>query len=303
MPDSRSFTRIAAMQDHRITTRQTVPSGTDIDETPVENQIPESVEIAEETDHEEQSVYVASQWQLMWWKFKRHKLAMVGTAIVIVLYLIALFPHFLAPNNPNEVSAQYTYAPPQGLHFFREVDGETVFGLYVYGYQAEINQETFERTFTIDESQVVPVGFLVRGHEYKILGLIPFDWHLFGPEDPDQPFYPLGADRLGQDLLSRLIVATRISMSIGLLGVVISLVLGIIIGGISGFYGGGTDTFIQRIIEFLQSIPSIPLWLGLAAAIPPTWSVIQTYFAITIILSIIGWTGLARVVRGAHHAS
>lgn len=286
------------MRNHQVTPRQIAPPSTAIDDPPVEDRVPESEQIAEETHHEEQSVFVASHWQLMWWKFKRHKLAMVGLVIVAILYLIALVPYFLAPNDPNEVTAQYTYAPPQGIHFFRQEDGETVFGAYVYGYQAEINQETFERVFTIDEEQVVPVGFWVEGYEYEILGLIPFDRHLFGPEDPDQPFYPLGADRLGQDLLSRLIVATRISMTIGLLGVALSLVLGIILGGVSGYFGGGIDTFIQRIIEFLQSIPSIPLWMGLAAAIPPTWSQIQTYFAITVILSIIGWTGLARVVRG-----
>lgn len=260
--------------------------------------MPEGAELSEQTHHEEQKVYVASPWKLMWWKFKRHKLAMGGMIVVAILYLVAIFAHFLAPNDPTEVNAQYTYAPPQGLHFFRQEDGETVIGMYVHGYKAEINEETFERVFTIDEEQVVPVGFWVKGHEYKLFGLIPVDRHLFGPADASEPFYPLGADRLGQDLLSRLIVGTRISMSIGLLGVALSLVLGVVIGGISGYFSGGVDTIIQRIIEFLQSIPAIPLWMGLAAAIPPTWSQLQTYFGITLILSIIGWTGLARVVRG-----
>lgn len=260
--------------------------------------VPENVEISEQTGQEVSTVFVASQWRLMWWKFKRHKLAMGGLIIVILLYLMAIFAELLAPNDPTEVNAAYTYAPPQTMGLYREENGERVFGLYVHGYKSEIDQATLTKTFTIDESQTIPVGFWVRGYEYKLLGFIPFDRHLFGPANPGDPFYPLGADRLGQDLLSRLIVGTRISMSIGLIGVAISLVLGILLGGISGYFGGGVDTAIQRFIEFLQSIPGIPLWMGLAAALPKTWSALQTYFGITIILSILGWTGLARVVRG-----
>jgi len=259
---------------------------------------PEGVELTEETHHNEQAVFVASQWKLVWWKFKRHKLAMAGLVIVLLLYLIAAFAELLATRNPNEVNAAYTYAPPQRLGLFREEDGERVFGLHVKGYQSEIDPDTFARTFTINEDEIVPVGFWVKGYEYKLLGFIPFDRHLIGPKDLSQPFYVLGADRLGQDLFSRMILGTRISMSIGLIGVTISLVLGIILGGISGYFGGAADTAIQRLIEFLQSIPSIPLWLGLAAALPPTWSPLRTYFGITLILSILGWTGLARVVRG-----
>lgn len=245
-----------------------------------------------------QTAYVASQWRLMWWKFKRHKLAMIGAAVVILLYLIAIFAEFLAPADPNLVSSTYTYAPPQTLRLFTNNDDGLQIGLHVFGLKSEIDQATLSRIFTIDESQRIPVGFFVRGHEYKLFGLIPTDRHLIGPRDPSQPMYILGADRLGQDLLSRMIYGTRISMSIGLFGVLISLVLGILLGGVSGYFGGGIDTFIQRVIEFIRSIPTIPLWLGLAAALPRTWSPLQVYFGITIILSIIGWTGLARVVRG-----
>lgn len=266
--------------------------------SPIEGAVPEDVELIEETGKSEQSVLVASQWKLMWWKFKRHKLAMAGLFIVTFLYIVAIFAEMFATANPNEVNAAYTYAPPQGLNFVREEDGERIFGLYVNGYTSEIDQETLARTFVIDPDEVIPVGFWVRGYEYKLFGLIPFDRHLFGAKDSSQPFYILGADRLGQDLFSRLIVGTRISMSIGLIGVAISLILGIVLGGISGYFGGASDTLIQRFIEFLQSIPSIPLWMGLAAALPKTWSPLQTYFGITIILSILGWTGLARVVRG-----
>ena len=251
-----------------------------------------------EADQSAKTTYVASQWRLMWWKFRRHKLAMVGGLIVILLYLVAIFAEFLAPEDPNQISSTHTYAPPQGLHLFNNVEGDREIGLHTYGYTSVIDQATLSRTFTVDEEVIVPIGFFVEGHPYKLFGVIPTDRHLIGPKDPSQPFYLLGADRLGQDLLSRLIYGTRISMSIGLVGVLISLVLGILLGGISGYFGGAIDTVIQRVIEFVRSVPSIPLWLGLAAALPRTWTPLQVYFGITIILSIIGWTGLARVVRG-----
>jgi peptide/nickel transport system permease protein len=245
-----------------------------------------------------EGIYRASQWKLMWWKFKRHKLAMIGGVIVVLLYLVAAFAEFLAPFDPNVVSSTYTYAPPQRLHLFNRTEDGLDVGLYVYGYESEIDQETLSRTFSIDENTVIPIRLFVQGHEYKLFGIIPTNRHLIGPSDSDQPMYLLGADRLGQDLLSRIIYGTRISMSIGLVGVAISLVLGIILGGISGYFGGGIDIIIQRVIEFLRSIPTIPLWMGLAAALPLTWSPIRVYFGITVILSVIGWTGLARVVRG-----
>lgn len=246
---------------------------------------------------DETMVFMASQWRLMWWKFKRHKLAMIGGVIVILLYLVGIFAEFLAPADPNKVASSYTYSPPQRLHFVDRSDGLD-FGLFVNGLESEIDQETMSRTFTVDEGVRIPVRLFAKGPEYTLFGFIQTDRHLIGPKDPSQPMYLLGADRLGQDLLSRIIFGTRISMSIGLLGVLISLVLGILLGGISGFYGGTTDTIIQRIIEFIRSLPTIPLWMGLAAALPLTWSPIRVYFGITIILSVIGWTGLARVVRG-----
>lgn len=243
----------------------------------------------------ESKAFVASQWTLMWWRFRRHKLALFSAVVLLFIYLLVMpFAEFFAPFPPDKTSTQLTYAPPQTLVLFDE-DG---FNPHVYGYKSELDPVALRRTFVTDPELKVPVRLFVRGYEYKILGLITSDIHLIGPEDPSQPMYLLGADRLGRDVLSRLAHGTRVSMSIGLVGVAISLILGIILGGISGYYGGGVDNFIQRLIEFIRSMPTIPLWLGLAAALPTDWGPIQVYFAITVILSFIGWTGLARVVRG-----
>lgn len=245
----------------------------------------------------ETRAFVASQWQLMWWRFSEHKVAVASGIVVILIYLVALFAEFLAPYTPDVVNAQYLYAPPQTLHLFDTTDGFK-FAPYVYGYQSEVDAAAGRRTFTLDETQKIPVGLFVQGGEYKLWGLFPASRHLIGPLEAGQPMYLLGADRLGRDMLSRLIYGTRISMSIGLVGVAISLVLGVLLGGMSGYYGGVVDNIIQRVIEFLRSIPTIPLWMGLAAALPTNWPPLRIYFGITIILSLIGWTGLARVVRG-----
>jgi peptide/nickel transport system permease protein len=246
----------------------------------------------------EATAFVASQWQLMWWKFRKHRLAMIGGVVTILVYLIAIFVEFLAPLDPNLVNSTYTYAPPQRLHFIEQTPQGTKFHPYVFGYKSVIDKASLRRTFTIDETKVIPVRFFARGYAYHWLGLIPSDRHLLGPAQDGAPMYLLGADRLGEDLLSRLIYGTRISMSIGLVGVLLSLTLGLLLGGISGYFGGTIDTMMQRVIEFLRSIPHIPLWLGLAAALPKTWSPLRVYFGITLILSLIGWTSLARVVRG-----
>ncbi|MCB0062207.1 MAG: ABC transporter permease [Caldilineaceae bacterium] len=246
----------------------------------------------------EDRVEVASQWQLMWWKFRKHKPAMIGGIVTILVYLIAIFAEFLAPFDTERFSAQHTYAPPTPLHFFETTNEGTSFNPYVNGYTVEIDPVALRRTFVVDESVKHYVNLFVEGESYKLLGFYETNIHLIGPEDPDAPMYLLGADRLGRDLLSRLIYGTRISMTIGLVGVALSFVFGILLGGISGFYGGAIDNLIQRVIEFIRSIPSVPLWMALAAAVPSDWSPLRIYFMITIILSFIGWTGLARVVRG-----
>jgi peptide/nickel transport system permease protein len=214
---------------------------------------------------------------------------------LILIYLVALFADFLAPFDPTLTNSSYLYVPPQPLHF---AFGEGQPGVHVYGVTSTVDPVALRREFVIDTTQVIPVKFWVSGWPYKLFGIFKTDIHLFGPADPAQSVYLLGADRLGRDLLSRMIMGTRISMSIGLVGVFFSLILGIFLGGISGYYGGSWDQIIQRTIDFLRSIPSIPLWMGLAAAMPLQWPPQTVYFAITVILSLIGWTSLARVVRG-----
>lgn len=262
-------------------------------------QLPEAMEdpagTPEIVEPAEPGVAVASQWKLTWWSFKRHKLAMVGAVVTLLLYLMVLFAGFLAPYPQNFYSPDHTYAPPQQLHFFD--DGE--FGLYVHPQTAEQDPDSLQLTWTTDESARTEVGLFVQGTEYTLFGFITADRHLIGPEDPSgEPVYLLGADKNGYDIFSRIIHGSVVSMTIGLLGVAISLVIAIVLGGLSGLLGGITDTIIQRIIEFLMSLPAIPLWMALAAAIPPTWTPVERYFAIIVILSLIGWTGLAREVRG-----
>ncbi len=245
----------------------------------------------EPTREVEAKVFVAPQWKLVWWKFRKHKIALISGIILILIYLVAIFADFLAPVEPTFTNSTYLFAPPQSLH----VGGE---GVYANGYTSKVDPVALRRTFVVDPEQKVPLRFFAKGWPYKLLGLFKTDVHLIGPVDPTQTVYLLGADRLGRDLLSRMIMGTRISMSIGLIGVLMSLILGIFLGGISGYFGGSWDQLIQRTIDFLRSIPSIPLWMGLAAAMPLQWPAQTVYFAITVILSLIGWTSLARVVRG-----
>ena len=244
---------------------------------------------------EEPHIYVASQWQLIWWKFRKHKLALISAGVVALIYLIAVLVEPIAPYMPDEYSSGFTYAPPQALHLFHE--GQFV-GPFVYGLKQVIEPVALRRIFTIDPETRIPVGLFVHGPQYKLWGLIESDIHLIGPVEKGQRVFFLGGDKVGRDVFSRIIYGSRISMSIGLVGVVFSLIFGITLGGISGYFGGAVDNVIQRIIEFLRSIPTIPLWMGLAAAVPSDWPSDRIYFSITIILSVIGWTGLARVVRG-----
>lgn len=249
------------------------------------------------------STAVLGQWALMWIRFRKHRLAMIGGVIVAFFYFVALFAEFLAPQTPFEYSAGHPYAPPQSIRLFLRDDTGLQFLPHVVGYTTEVDEVTWRRVFVEDESVVHPLGFFVEGPvTYRLFGLVPWDRHFIGTKTLGAPFYPLGADRLGRDLLTRIIYGTRVSMTIGLVGVGLSFILGIILGGASGYFGGWVDNVIQRLIEFLQSIPSIPLWMALAAAIPQGVDPIVVYFLITVILSILGWTGLARVVRGRFYS-
>ncbi len=246
----------------------------------------------------ETRIVVANQWQLIWWKFRKHRLAMFAGLVTLLLYAVALFAEFIAPYAAGTYSATHTFLPPQNIQLFQQTDAGWRFYPHVYGHKVQVDPESFKRTYVVDEEITYPVGLFVRGEEYELWGLFTLDLHLIGAAQYGDPVHLIGTDRLGRDVLSRAIYGTRVSMSVGLVGVGLSLVLGIILGGISGYYGGLIDNLIQRVIEILRSLPTIPLWMGLSAAIPLTWPPVRVYFAITVLLSLIGWTALAREVRG-----
>jgi len=243
----------------------------------------------------EEKLYVASQWQLMWRKFVKHKLAIFASIILLIFYIVAVFCEFFSTQDIYKRYTKYIYCPPQRMHFFDEEGFH--FRPFVYGLKKKLDLKTFRRIYTEDKTKKYPIYFFIRGDKYKLWDLFETDIHLFGVEEP-RVLFLFGADELGRDLFSRNLYAARISLSIGLIGVALSFILGCVAGGISGYFGGAADMIIQRVIEFLISIPTIPLWMALSAALPADWSPIKVYFGITIILSIVGWCGLARVVRG-----
>ena len=242
---------------------------------------------------EQEAFYRASQWRIMWWKFRRHKIAVVCAAILAVLYLSSLVSEILAPYGLNTRDSRHIYAPPQVVGLFHE---GTFVGPHVYGYNVKLNLETMKREFVPDPDKLQPIRFFCRGDDYEFWGLVEGDFHLMCPAEGGT-LYLLGTDRLGRDMLSRIIYGTRISLTVGLLGILVSFAIGIVLGGISGYYGGWIDNLIQRLIEIVRSFPELPLWMALSAALPVTWSPIFIYFGITIILGLLDWPGLARSVR------
>lgn len=242
---------------------------------------------------------VASQWQLVWWAFKRHRLAMVGLFVTIALYVIAVVPGFFAVNDPSQQNRRSVFHPPQALHIIDSGEnGSWSIRPYIHPYVLARDPVTLASVYKEDSERKVYLQMFGEGYEYSVLGLFNARTHLFASQDASQPLFFFGADRLGRCVYSRIMLGAQISLSVGLLGVFLSLSLGIILGGISGYYGGRIDFAIQRVIELVLSLPTIPIWLALAAALPQDWPATLNYLMITVILSLTGWAQLARVVRG-----
>ncbi len=246
---------------------------------------------------EEEKLFVATQWQLMWWKFRRHKLAMAGTVAIILMYGLALFCEFIGPYEPELTFIKYKLAPPSPIHI-RDVEGKWHLP-FVFKIVRTKDPETLRNLYDEDTTTRYQIRFFVHSTPVRYWGLFESDLHLFGLDVPqeEQGIFLFGADRLGRDLFTRLCYGARVSLSIGLVGVFLSTTIGILLGGVSGYYGGLVDTAVQRVIEFLRNIPTLPLWMALSAAVPPTWPILRVYFAINIILSLQGWTGMAQVTR------
>ncbi len=247
----------------------------------------------EQLTPEQERFYMASQWKLMWWKFRRHQIAVISGVLLLLTFFSILISEILAPYNLATRHTDFIYAPPQAVHFFH--DGSFV-GPFVYGLNYELDMDTLQRVYTSNTQDVQPIRFFCLGDEYEFWGAVPMRFHIVCPAEDGQMFL-LGTDRLGRDMLSRIIYGARISLTVGLIGITISFVLGIILGGLSGYYGGWIDTLVQRLIEIIRSFPELPLWMALSAALPVTWSPLLIYFGITIILGLFDWTGLARAVR------
>ncbi|MBL8707939.1 MAG: ABC transporter permease [Rhodospirillaceae bacterium] len=241
-----------------------------------------------------EKIYMASQWRMMWLRFRRHRVAIASGIVLLAMYAAILCVEILAPYGQHSRDVDHIYAPPQEVHWFH--DGAFV-GPFVYSLDYQLDMEDLQRIYTEDTSDPRPLRFLCQGDSYRFWGLIEGNFHLVCPPDAETPLYLLGSDRLGRDMLSRILYGMRISLTIGLFGVTVSFALGIIFGGLAGYYGGWVDDLLQRTIEVLRSIPHLPLWLALAAILPVHWSPMLVFFGITIILGLIDWTGLARAVR------
>jgi len=242
---------------------------------------------------EQERYYLASQWQLMWWKLKHHRLAVVSGIILLVIYFAAIFSEVVSPYNLHSRNIDFIFAPPQRVHFFHEGEFK---GPFVYGYDYHLNMENLKREYTANPEKIERLRFFCSGDEYEFWGLFKGNFHLVCPAENGTLFL-FGTDRLGRDMFSRIVSGARISLTIGLIGIAISFAMGIVIGGIAGYYGGMIDTVIQRFIEILRSFPELPLWMALSAVLPVNWSPLLVFFGITVILAVLDWTGLARAVR------
>jgi peptide/nickel transport system permease protein len=257
--------------------------------------------LVEETELQQagEKVYVAPPWKLMWWRFRKHKLALACSVLLILLYFVAIFCEFVAPYDPDQAMLQFKQVPPTKIHI-RDAQGQ-FHAPFIYQHKRAMDPETFQITYVEDTSVRYPIRIFVHDFGYKLVGLWKTDVHLYGlpPVAKDQQgVFLLGTDRLGRDMFSRLCYGARLSLSMGMISVFLSLALGVVLGGISGYYGGRADIVIQRVIEFIRTIPTIPLYMTLSAALPRDWPVERVYFGITMIIALVGWTWMARVVRG-----
>ncbi|MBD8892282.1 ABC transporter permease [Roseibium litorale] len=243
----------------------------------------------------EEDLYTAKPWTLIWWRFRKHKLAVASLVFMIILAITAIFADFISPYTPFSFNRLNTFAPPSIVRIIHDGELQRPF---IYAVKRKRDPETARVLYEEDRKKVLPIEFFVKGQPYKFLGLVETETHLFGVNDRKQEINLLGTDSLGRDLFTRLLYGARVTLSAGLIGVAFSFVLGLALGSIAGYYGGWWDSGIQRLMEFIRSVPTIPLWMGLAAALPVAWDPLFVYVLITIILSLIGWTHLARVVRG-----
>ena len=242
---------------------------------------------------EQERFYMASQWKMIWWRLKKHRLAVASGLILIFMYTSALIVEIMAPYNLHTRNTDFIYAPPQAIHLFHDGSFE---GPFVYGLDYHLNMENLKREYTKNPIKIDHIRFFCLGDSYSFWGLIDGSFHLICPSR-DGTMFLYGTDRLGRDMFSRILYGSRISLTVGLIGIAFSFLLGISIGGAAGYFGGWVDATVQRVIEVLRSLPELPLWMALSAALPVTWSPILVFFGITIILGLLDWPGLARAVR------